>query len=430
MCGLIIADRNRFTESQVQLALASMSHRGADGLKGVSGTGDWWVGHTRLAIRETGPEGNQPFTLRSGKVRAFVGEFFHVKNETEYFQGVLDEGLQALHGADGFWALCEIGGAYEFAAVDFLGIKSLYYWPEKALVCSEIKPMLAMAGTPKLDELYLSNCIKWGYDYSGRTAFQGIYQIPPGCLLELKDFSPRQYWHWGKVQPCGSLYQGLSTSLNHRLKGQRDIALLLSGGLDSSIIYYLLETLDVRVKAFSFENGESEFLPLGVSTLEETETNLDEALKVMEAPLDLGSLIPQMELAKAVRQEGFNVCLTGDGADELFGGYRRALEYDSQASDIFCELPYYHLPRLDKVMMSQTIELRSPFLAPSVIARALQTPYPQRINKQILKEEFADIVPRKILDRPKKPLKTEAVKTGGLAYRKTLVEEFRKLFRS
>jgi hypothetical protein len=116
--------------------------------------------------------------------------------------------------------------------------------------------------------------------------------------------------------------------------------------------------------------------------------------------------------------------MTGDGADEVFGGYRRASEYDSQWSDVFCELPYYHLPRLDRVMMRETIELRSPFLAPAVVAHGLSLPRELRTQKQALKRAFKGLVPDRIINRPKHPLKTEAVKTGGIGYRQQLVEAF------
>jgi asparagine synthase (glutamine-hydrolysing) len=125
-----------------------------------------------------------------------------------------------------------------------------------------------------------------------------------------------------------------------------------------------------------------------------------------------------------LKEHGFNVVLTGDGADELFGGYRRIVQYDSQYSDIFGELVNYHLPRLDKTMMASTVELRSPFLAYFVIERALQLPYSKRLNKSELKLAFKDLVPEHILNRPKEPLKTIAVQEGGVEYRKQVIDRF------
>jgi asparagine synthase (glutamine-hydrolysing) len=82
------------------------------------------------------------------------------------------------------------------------------------------------------------------------------------------------------------------------------------------------------------------------------------------------------------------------------------------------ELPYYHLPKLDRTMMFSTIELRAPFLSPRVIAYALNLPYEKRNGvKHELKEVFADLLPDDILDRDKHPLKTDAIRIEPMAVR-------------
>ncbi len=143
--------------------------------------------------------------------------------------------------------------------------------------------------------------------------------------------------------------------------------------------------------------------------------------------MDLGSVLPQYALSCAIKREGYNVVLSGDGADELFGGYGRARIYDSQYSDIFHELVYYHLPRLDKLMMANTIELRCPFLSRDVIQGALSVNYKQRTEKQFLKKIFQDIVPRPILERKKEPLKIADLRgKDKMNYRLDLINLFRK----
>ena len=133
-------------------------------------------------------------------------------------------------------------------------------------------------------------------------------------------------------------------------------------------------------------------------------------------------------MARKLRELGFYAVLTGDGADELFGGYNRAKEYDSQSSDTFCELPYYHLPKLDRTMMKSTIELRAPFLAPYIVKHALNTPYILRNGeKKALKETFGNIVPKEIIDREKHPLKTQEIHTSRTAKRATNDSIFRQL---
>ena len=111
----------------------------------------------------------------------------------------------------------------------------------------------------------------------------------------------------------------------------------------------------------------------------------------------------------------------------MFGGYRRSLDYDSQYSDIFDELVYYHIPRLDKLMMSQTIELRCPFLSKDVIEGSLALPYSERMDKKYLRNLFSDILPSEIYNRKKLPLKSKQVLNDGLQWRYLLMQEFKKI---
>jgi len=433
MCGLLLAP-NSYSDAQISASLQSMAYRG-DGEEGhlsIGRHGGWAVGHVRLAIQNR-EGGAQPFAGGAGTMTAFVGEFFsHYGKGEQALVAELMKNEMLFHHQDGFWAIIHTTGANARVYTDHLGIKPMYYWPSLNIVCSEIEPMFALTGTrPPLDEIYLSNCIKFGYDYSGRTPYQGIYQMAPGSCLELNGLRKpisRIYWLWSQVPIPYALRSAVDTAIRNRLIGERPMALLLSGGLDSSIIYYTLKEWGAPIEAFSIENGESEFLPEGVTTLPLPKVDIFEALSVMKAPLDLGSMVPQVQLARAVAKAGYHVCLTGDGADEVFGGYRRAKEYDSQHSDVFCELPYYHLPRLDRVMMASTIELRSPFLSPAVVASGLRLPHGFRTEKQALKHAYASLVPEEIINRPKHPLKTTAVIEGGVDYRRQLVTGFRDLY--
>lgn len=407
-----------------------MGHRGADGLNGLAAGFGWHLGHVRLAIQDRTSNGAQPF-VNSRHMTAFVGELFNHAGEGErsYLERMLV--TEDFHQCDGFWSIAHVTPQGAMVYTDFLSVKPLYWWAEKKIVCSEILPMFALEEPPQLNEIYLANCIKFGYDYSGATPWKGIHQLPAGTKLFMNDSGSnlRPYWDWSQVpgEPA-ELKDTLDWAIGNRLIGDRPVALLLSGGLDSSIVYYSLAERGCEVEAFSVENGETEYLPDEVKVMSLGETSLWEAVRIMQAPLDLGSLIPQIQLAAAVRDQGYHVVMTGDGADELFGGYRRAKEYDSQGSDVFCELPFYHLPRLDRVMMRATIELRSPFLSPQVVATALRTPRELRTEKQALKQAYRGVVPDRIIDRPKHPLKTQAVITGGIDYRQRLVAQFRRAF--
>lgn len=103
------------------------------------------------------------------------------------------------------------------------------------------------------------------------------------------------------------------------------------------------------------------------------------------------------------------------------------MDYDSQESDVWSELVSYHLPRLDKMMMHSTVELRSPFLAKPVVEFALSLPWEWRQGKNLLKEAMRGIVPDVIIDRPKEPLKIGSVREDKQKHSLDLMNEWLKL---
>jgi len=205
--------------------------------------------------------------------------------------------------------------------------------------------------------------------------------------------------------------------------------------LDFSIIASILNEMGADVRWFSIENGEKEFVDILANKLGKSVSFLDYSMnesmneeiykKWNESPIDLGSVIPQYHLFDAVKRfGGYRIVLSGDGADELFGGYKRIHEYDSQKSDVFDELSYYHLPRLDKMSMAHTLELRSPFLNLDLVRFALHLPLEWRKDKKILKDTFAPLLPDEIVNRKKAPLKNPKIKEDKIAYRYKAVDLF------
>ena len=221
--------------------------------------------------------------------------------------------------------------------------------------------------------------------------------------------------------------------MKRRLVSDVPVSLLLSGGLDSTILYKLIEQQTHNFTVFHVENDESEYLDdlnvpgdVKVIRVPSPVVNKSKIFEANQTPVDLGSVFPQYAIGKAVRENGFSVAISGDGADELFGGYRRAKEYDSQMSDVFHELIYYHLPRLDFLMSRFTIELRCPYLSFPVIQMMIGTPWSGRRSKEMLKEAFKDLIPKRILSREKKPLKTPKARDDKMGWRLECIKFFRE----
>jgi asparagine synthase (glutamine-hydrolysing) len=205
--------------------------------------------------------------------------------------------------------------------------------------------------------------------------------------------------------------------------------------LDSSIIAAILSEVGADVRWFSIENGEKEFTDILAKHLNKEVNFLDYSMDDSrvkeiyqiwnEGPIDLGSVIPQFHLFEAVKNFGkYRIVLSGDGSDELFGGYSRIHEYDSQKSDVFDELTFYHLPRLDKMSMAHTLELRSPFLHLDIVRFALHLPLEWRKDKKILKDTFGPLLPDEIVNRKKEALKNPKIKEDKLKYRQHAVDLF------
>jgi asparagine synthase (glutamine-hydrolysing) len=436
MCGFIAGKDLSQDLSQV---IEDMNYRGLPGYKGYKkfSKDRYQFAHYSLPFVNLDPAVCvQP--ISSPPPALFVGEIFNYAElgyETdikcaieEFWQS--DNLFENFHHFDGFWSFVTMYDGDIIAATDYLSQKPVYYRTDIEALASEIA-ILTKLGDVTVDETFMSNTLKWGYSPDPRTPWNEIKQVPPGHYYHKG--SVHKYWDWDKVS-CTNLRTDLLKATELRLGGQREVAVLLSGGLDSTIIYGLLKQLGKDVTAVHVDNGEKGFANLALH-LNDTmhyvkldDVTDSEAVMIHQSPVDLGSVKPQIAMAKKLRELGFYAVLTGDGADELFGGYRRAKEYDSQYSDMFSELPYYHLPKIDRTMMRYTIETRSPFLSPSVCKHAMNTPYSDRMGeKTLLKKTFKDIVPQEILDRDKHPLKTNAIRTDPMTQRKTNDYIWRKL---
>jgi len=427
VCGFLITDRTQTRVNNIQ-AIDQMSYRGQLSYKGYKQWGDYDMCHIALPMIDPDPEiAIQPIQSGDEPPSMFVGEIFNYKDFADgtfksdahmiHHINKWGELENVIHEFDGFWSFITFKQDEPLVYTDFLGIKPAYYRTDMTALASE-PGVLKQYGPVTPNQLFHSNVLKWGYDPTGGTPWNEIKQLKPGHYYYQGEEFP--YWDWSQVKHT-NLYDDLSRAVKLRLGGFRKAAILLSGGLDSTIIYQLAMEQELDITAIHVNNHEREYVDLLDCNL--IEVNLEDvsntyAVEVHQSPVDLGSVRPQIAMAQALRELGFYNVLTGDGADELFGGYSRAKQYDSQYSDVFCELPFYHLPKLDRTMMRSTVELRPPFLAPSVIQHGLHTPYYFRAGeKKRLKSEFGDIVPQPILDRDKHPLKTDEIRNDPMRQR-------------
>jgi len=435
MCGFIIAKDHK--DANVIKIIEKMSYRGLRDYKGYKQYKGYNMAHVALPMIDPSPELSiQPIQYDKEPPSMFVGEIFNYKDFGDYETDAImihktyreNMSHDFFHNFDGFWSFITFFNDEPIVYTDFLGIKPVYYRKDVEAIASEID-VLKEFGPVTHNQIFTSNTMKWGYDPTGNTPWNEIAQLKPGCFLYKGKEYP--YWDWNQV-PVTNLYDDLSLAVKLRCNGFRDIAMLLSGGLDSTIIHGLIKEQGLDVTSIHVENKERSYAKLVDKSCLDVSLgaiNDDYAVEVHQSPVDLGSVKPQIAMAEKLKELGYHNVLTGDGADELFGGYGRAKEYDSQYSDVFCELPYYHLPKLDRTMMRSTVELRAPFLAPSVIVHGLNTPYKDRNGeKKVLKETFKKIVHKKILERDKLPLKTEEIRKDPMEQRKKNADIWKHLY--
>lgn len=438
MCGIIVTkDKNK---------IPLIEHRGIESsyLK----KDDTYLAHSRLPIQTVkGDEFQQPIELDYGYL-LYNGEIFNYPDkydsDIEYLIDLFNDCsnihdvIQEANEWDGFWSIVYVTGNLIHCFTDPLGKKQLYY-NKHGEICSEIRPLVK--DFSKFDPFFKSSAYKWGYNRDDRTPWKEVKRILPNklytfCSGSILNVGPYDYYNWDANQPKEDLLELMYKSIYLRLISKTyDIGCLVSGGLDSSIIAALLKEMQASVYYYSIENEESKYarilsdhLGIHINYLPyKISENIESSFEWNETPIDLGSVIPQHELFKVIPEK---IVISGDGADELFGGYRRINEYDSQHSDIFEELTYYHLPRLDRASMRYTIELRNPFLSHDIIKYALKLHYSERMNKKHLKDVFGRYLPKEILNREKWALKNPDLRSNPQEYRKLIFNKFYGLWKS
>ena len=377
----------------------------------------WQVNFNSLPLCTYNTNLQQPLDVGSYTL-CFNGEIFNykdldnkAKSDLEYLRNYIKKynSPEKLYREskkwDGFWSIALIKNTRVFFFTDLLGKKQLYYSSEG--ISSEIKTF------NNVGYLHEYNEKKFG---TFNTNFNKVLRALPGVLYVYdirNNLASRLYYEKFNLKSENiSLYDLIDKSVKDRLENKYDgISLLLSGGLDSNIVLHHALKYTNNIDIISIENNEKENvekiqndLNIEINYINDnyTENDLDKAVYYYEHSLDYGSLIPNYILFRNCKN---SLVLTGDGSDELFGGYRRNEKQDTWKYDVFKELPYYHNIRLDRMSMAFTKEARSPLMSYPLLRYASNLNWKERKNKQILRNCYKNILPDYIIDGEKKPLR-------------------------
>lgn len=375
MCGLaaFFEPGRRFPDALLAGADRDLYHRGPDSAGHAAEPG-WALVFRRLAIMDPGSASDQPMTDETGRCTLiFNGEIynfralrtelesagvrFRTNGDTEtILQGYLRWGEGVLDRIEGMYAFVLIDRKRNvaLAARDPFGIKPLYLTQHgnRIGIASEMRPLFCLAD-PKPDDAALAELLTFTWAAGSLSNVRGIERVPGGTLLTI----PLQGGPVTRRRFCDVLdtlkpddgitpdeaeriaEEAVETSVREHLMSDVGYTLQLSGGVDSSLVAAMasaaagrrIASYAVSLGDHPFDEGEYRKLVVDRYGLDHHEIHiggnefadaLPRAVAHMEGPVPHGGCVTLMLLCDRMR-EGSKVALTGEGADEMFGGYLR-----------------------------------------------------------------------------------------------------------
>lgn len=373
MCGITGLITGQKIEYHIlQDMVESIKYRGPDDT-GIYMDNHIGLGHTRLSIMDP-QNGKQPSVSEDGSVIViFNGEIYNyltlkknlldmghiIKNnsDTAVLPHMYEEyGLDMFKMLNGQFAIA-IWDKHKNRLVlarDRFGEKPLYYFHKDKAFCfgSEAKAVLKSGLIkPEISPVALKQVFTYWTTLGDRSIFQGIYQVPPGNYLIFEDgkAAVSSYWNYTYPKEADTKYMGKDDLINElenkmvqsvksRMMSDVPISFYLSGGLDSGLITGIaakasnksLNTFSIAFDDNNFDESEyqdhmSNYLGTKHKRVEFSRKQIPSIIKDViyhaEVPLMRSGAFPMYVLANLVKSNDIKVVLSGEGSDELFGGY-------------------------------------------------------------------------------------------------------------
>ena len=380
MCGILGAYGVATVDDQVVAAMSdAIAHRGPDAAGTWTSSDDAHrvrLGHRRLSIIDLSDAANQPF-VKDGLVLVFCGEIYNYRELRAELRDAgtgfrTDSDTEVLLEAWRRWgpaSLRRLRGMFAFAiyderrgtltlARDHFGIKPLFYTFRDGGIAfaSELKGLRPLLGArPAIDHSAIVASLMYYWIPEDHCVYQGVHKLPPGSWLEVGPDGRQRLERWfdPRAELAGpsdrqvdveELRRVLEDSVAAHLVADVPISTFLSGGLDSSLITVLAARrnpdLDCYTISFRPEDRRLEAMPDDLSYARKLATQHGIRLHEVEIAPDVADLLPRMVhtldepigdaaainaylICRAARDAGVKVLLSGMGADELFGGYRK-----------------------------------------------------------------------------------------------------------
>lgn len=377
MCGIAgyfgSPDMREPADALLRGMLAALRHRGPDG-EGICRGDGFGFAHTRLSIIDVAA-GAQPMANDDETVWiTFNGEIF---NYVELRDELIAKGVRfrthsdtevivRLYEAMGPDCVTRLNGDFAFAiwdarskqmmlARDRMGVRPLFYARHGAATyfASEAKALFTVPGLEaELDPIALDQIFTFWFPLAPRTIFKGVAELPPAHMLLARDgnVTVRPYWKLefpdadevedsrDQAAIAEEVRALLFDATRIRLRSDVPVGAYLSGGLDSSLVAAMAGRMaGERLRTFSVRFDDPEFDETAFQQEMADALGTDHSA-ILCRPSDIGAIFPDVVrhaerpilrtapaplemLSKLVHDEGFKVVLTGEGADEVFGGY-------------------------------------------------------------------------------------------------------------
>ena len=470
MCGILACFNTNHQPEAFKDALMLMKHRGPDAQKMLALDGHL-MGHLRLSIIDLNTRSDQPY-VSGDYVMIYNGEVYNYKelikehrlrmstaSDTEVVLKMYEKyGEDCLKYFNGMFAIAIYNTRTKdiFVARDRLGIKPIYYRKNGASFefSSEVSALLSLKDS-KFDEFGIRQYRKLRMTIKGHTYYEDIKFFPPGHYFKNGTF--HKYWELDvskKAPPKDDELKYLITdAVLLRKRSDVSVGSYLSGGLDSTILSYLLNPTHTWTVGFPDMNEFKWGKLANVNLISEhhqivveKETFIaiaEEMIKIRREPLSVPNEVLIHLMTKEVTKKN-TVVLSGEGADELFWGYDRIFKWANSIDSIqlnefdnkYCygsnqddevidfalesipgktpldKIGYYFqihhlqglLRRLDNSTMLNSVEARVPFVDHRLVEMMAGTPFEWRMGnsfKEPLKRLFSDLIPQEVINRKK-----------------------------
>ena len=375
MCGIVgwIEKSTPFDNKALDCALKSLKHRGPDHREFVVLDNNVFLGHSRLSIIDLDARSNQPMKSQCGRYwLVYNGELFNhialrqvllndgidfqTSSDTEVLlQGLIAYGEDFIERVNGFFAFAFYDTVAQEVLLgrDRLGIKPLYiFHSEDGLrFSSELKPLKSLNVPFHINPQALNEYLLYSYVPEPLCLIDGVVKLDPGTILRYSAKSGAHQKRYHKIdhppqkqalsfkEAASKCKEKIEAAVGLRMVADVPVGSFLSGGIDSSIIASIAQKLHGGIHTYSigFEGrnfyDETSAASRTANALgtkhkniilsdEKIFNQLDLFFGAMDEPFADSSAINVFHLCKSVK-ENITVALSGDGADEVFGGYNK-----------------------------------------------------------------------------------------------------------